>query len=147
MKQHFAAVVKNLKPLAKHAEKKGVTLCIEPLNRFETDFLNTVDQGLEMIADVGSPALGLLLDTFHMNIEESDIPAALRLAGDKVGHVHFADTNRRAVGMGHLDVAPIAAALREIDYNGYISAEVLPLPDGGSAASQTIESFRKFFPR
>ena len=82
-----------------------------------------------------------------MNIEERDIAGALRIAGDKVGHIHFADTNRLAVGWGHLDVPPIVAALRDIHYDGFISAEVLPAPDGEAAARQSIESFRKFFPR
>jgi sugar phosphate isomerase/epimerase len=88
----------------------------------------------------------LLCDLFHMNIEEPDIAAALRLAGNKVGHVHFADSNRWAVGNGHTDIAPVAAALRDIGYTGYLSGEILPLPDSDSAAKKTIESFRKFFP-
>ncbi|HYR59694.1 MAG TPA: sugar phosphate isomerase/epimerase family protein, partial [Chthoniobacteraceae bacterium] len=71
-KQQFDLVVKSLKPLAKYAEQKGVTLCIEPLNRFETDFLNTCDQGLKLIKAVGSKAVTLHLDTFHMNIEEKN---------------------------------------------------------------------------
>src|SRR5689334_2673117 len=68
--RQWKTVVKHLKEITKYAEKKGVTICLEPLNRFETDFINTADQGLKMIADVGSPALKLHLDTFHMNIEE-----------------------------------------------------------------------------
>ena len=78
-----------------------------------------------------------------MAIEETDIAAALRLAGPKLGHVHFADSNRRAIGFGHTDVAPIAAALRDIGYAGYLSAEILPLPDAEIAAAQTMVSFRK----
>ena len=85
----------------------------------------------------------LLCDLFHMNIEEADLAAALRLAGPKVGHVHFADSNRRAVGLGHTDMRPIMSALREIGYAGYLSAEVLPLPDSQSAAAQTITAFRQ----
>ncbi|MEO6785243.1 MAG: sugar phosphate isomerase/epimerase family protein, partial [Chthoniobacteraceae bacterium] len=80
-KKEFALVVKNLKPLAKYAEKKGVTLCIEPLNRFETDFLNTTDKGLKLIKAVGSNAVKLHLDTFHMNIEEKNQAAAIVKAG------------------------------------------------------------------
>jgi sugar phosphate isomerase/epimerase len=82
-----------------------------------------------------------------MNIEEGDIAASLRSAGSRVGHVHFADTNRRAVGLGHLDVGPIAEALREIGYAGYVSAEVLPLPDAATAARQTMTSFQRWCPR
>jgi sugar phosphate isomerase/epimerase len=82
-----------------------------------------------------------------MNIEEADIAAALRLAGPKVGHVHFADSHRWAVGFGHTDIAPIAASLHEIGYDGFISGEIFPLPDSDTAASKTIESFKKYFPR
>jgi sugar phosphate isomerase/epimerase len=77
-----------------------------------------------------------------MNIEEADPAAALREAGTLVGHVHFADSNRRAVGLGHTEIEPIISALREIDYTGYLSAEILPLPDAATAARQTMESFR-----
>ena len=84
----------------------------------------------------------LLCDLFHMNIEEADLAAALRRAGPLVGHVHFADSNRRAIGFGHTDLAPIIAALRDIGYAGYLSAEILPLPDSDAAAAQTIASFR-----
>jgi sugar phosphate isomerase/epimerase len=87
----------------------------------------------------------LLCDLFHMNLEEADIAAALRLAGPRLGHVHFADSNRRAIGLGHTDVAPIAAALKDIGYAGYVSAEVLPLPDATTAARQTMASFRQWF--
>jgi sugar phosphate isomerase/epimerase len=80
-----------------------------------------------------------------MNLEEADIAAALRLAGPRLGHVHFADSNRRAIGLGHTDLAPIAAALKDIGYAGYVSAEVLPLPDAATAARQTMASFRQWF--
>jgi sugar phosphate isomerase/epimerase len=76
-----------------------------------------------------------------MNIEETDIAAALREAGPLLGHVHFADSNRHAIGLGHTAMPPIIAALREIGYTGYLSAEILPHPDPGTAARQTIESF------
>ena len=82
-----------------------------------------------------------------MNIEESDIAGALLTAGSQVGHVHFADSNRRAAGFGHTDFAPIAAALRDIGYDGYVSAEVLPWPDAERAAEQTMAAFRQHFPR
>ena len=78
-----------------------------------------------------------------MNIEEQNLAESLRQTGALVGHVHFADSNRRAIGLGHTDIAPIAAALRDIGYAGYLSAEILPLPDAETAASQTMASFRK----
>src|ERR1051326_7634625 len=79
-KQQWKAVINNLRDLCDYAEAKGRQVCLEPLNRFETDFINTCDQGLQMIKDVGSPALKLHLDTFHMNIEEKDQGKAIRKA-------------------------------------------------------------------
>jgi sugar phosphate isomerase/epimerase len=70
----------------------------------------------------------------------------IRKVGGRIGHVHFADSNRRAIGFGHTDAAAVAAALRDISYDGYISAEILPLPDSDTAAQQTITSFRQYFP-
>jgi sugar phosphate isomerase/epimerase len=78
-----------------------------------------------------------------MNIEEADLAAAFRAAGPLVGHVHFADSNRRAIGFGHTAVAPALAALREIGYSGYLSAEIIPLPDPLAAATRTIQSFQE----
>jgi sugar phosphate isomerase/epimerase len=80
-----------------------------------------------------------------MNIEESSLADALRAAGPRLGHVHFVDSNRRAAGFGHTDFASVAQALRELSYQGYLSAEVLPWPDGETAAKQTIASFRRWF--
>ncbi len=113
---HFKLVVKNLKQLAKHAEKKGVLLCVEPLNRFETDFLNTCDQGLRLVKAVNSPAVKLHLDTFHMNIEEANPAAAIRLAGDKLGYFHIGESNRGYLGDGVIDFDAIFDALIDIDY-------------------------------
>ncbi len=113
---HFKLVVKNLKQLAKHAEKKGVLLCVEPLNRFETDFLNTCDQGLRLVKAVNSPAVKLHLDTFHMNIEEKNQAAAILKAGKHLGHFHACGTDRGVPGGDSLDWKPIVAALRKIGY-------------------------------
>ena len=79
-----------------------------------------------------------------MNIEEIDVPASIRAGNTTIGHVHFVDSNRRPVGCGHLDVAPVIRALREIGYKGYLSAEALPWPDPFQAAQQTIQAFRYF---
>jgi sugar phosphate isomerase/epimerase len=77
-----------------------------------------------------------------MNIEETDLAASIRTAGKHVGHVHYADSNRRAMGLGHTDPKPIVSALKEIGYTGHLSAEIFPLPDSISAAKQTIQSIR-----
>lgn len=122
-KQHFDLVVKNLKPLAKYAEQKGVQLCIEPLNRFETDFLNTCDKGLKLIKAVGSKAVKLHLDTFHMNIEEKNSAAAILKAGKNLAHFHACGCDRGTPGGDHIDWKPIVAALKKIGYKGDIVIE------------------------
>jgi len=119
----FKTVVKNLKPLAKYAEKKGVQLCIEPLNRFETDFLNTCDQGLKLVKAIGSKAVTLHLDTFHMNIEEKNQAAAVLKAGKLLGHFHACGSDRGTPGGDHIDWAPIVAALKKIGYKGDVVIE------------------------
>jgi len=129
-----------LSVLSAHANQFGLPLFYEPLNRYETDQANTLAQGLETIQGIEN--VRLLADFFHMNIEESDIGNAIRTAGPLIGHVHFADSNRMAVGLGHLDIAPAMSALREIRYSGYLSAEVFPKPDPKAAAAQTILAFR-----
>jgi D-psicose/D-tagatose/L-ribulose 3-epimerase len=122
-KQQFDLVVKNLKPLARYAEQKGVRLCIEPLNRFETDFLNTCDQGLKLIKAIGSKAVGLHLDTFHMNIEEKNQAAAILKAGKNLVHFHACGSDRGTPGGDHIDWKPIVKALKKIKYKGDIVIE------------------------
>jgi sugar phosphate isomerase/epimerase len=136
-------LLKYLEDISRHAEKYGVPLLYEPLNRYETDLINDLSDGVRLVAHCGG-RVKLLADLFHMNIEETDLAAAIRDAGPHVGHVHFADSNRRAAGFGHTDFAPVVAALKEMGYSGYLSAEVLPLPDSEAAAKQTIESFRQY---
>jgi sugar phosphate isomerase/epimerase len=136
-----------LNELGDCAAKNKVPLLYEFLNRYETNLFNTAEDSMAFLRMFHTQNVKLLCDLFHMNIEERDLAGALRLVGHKLGHVHFVDTNRRAVGWGHLDAAAVAQALRDIGYDGYVSAEVLPLPDSEAAARQTIESFRKYFPR
>ncbi len=132
--------------LADHAKQYRAPLLFEPLNRYETNFISTVDAGLDLLKKAGSDNGRLLCDLFHMNIEEQDIAASLRQAGKSLGHVHLADSNRRAAGGGHTDFAPIAKALRETGYNGFVSAEAMAGPGGpDEAAKMTIAAFRKFF--
>jgi D-psicose/D-tagatose/L-ribulose 3-epimerase len=122
-KAQFALVVQNLKPLAQHAQKKGVTLCIEPLNRFETDFLNTCDQGLALVKAVNSPAVKLHLDTFHMNIEEKNQAAAILKAGKHLAHLHACGCDRGTPGGDHIDWKAIVGALKTIGYRGDVVIE------------------------
>jgi D-psicose/D-tagatose/L-ribulose 3-epimerase len=122
-KQEWALVVKNLKELAAYARAKGVTICIEPLNRFETDFLNTCDQGLRLVRAVKSPAVKLHLDTFHMNIEEKDQAAAIRKAGKLLGHFHACGSDRGTPGGDHIAWPSIVKALKAVGYKGDVVIE------------------------
>lgn len=122
-KKEWALVVKNLRLLAGYAESRGVTICIEPLNRFETDFLNTCAQGLSLVKAVNSPAVKLHLDTFHMNIEEKDLGVAIRQAGKHLGHFHACGSDRGTPGGDHTDWPGIARALKVVGYRGDIVIE------------------------
>jgi sugar phosphate isomerase/epimerase len=129
--------------LDEHARDLDTTLLYEPLNRYETNLVNTLGDAVQLLGGIGADNVKILADLYHMNIEETSIPDAIRNAGSRIGHVHFADSNRRAAGLGHTDFLPIIAALVEIGYDGYLSAEVLPLPDSDTAARQTIAMFRQ----
>lgn len=122
-KQQWKTVVKHLKTLCEYAEKRGVQICLEPLNRFETDFINTCDQALKMIKAVGSPALKLHLDTFHMNIEEKCQGEAIRKAGRLLGHFHACGSDRGTPGNDHIRWDCIAAALKKTGYDGDVVIE------------------------
>lgn len=130
--QH-AGAIEAIAACARYAVHCGVPLYLEPINRYETNFINTVADGLEILDTINEPEIKLLLDTFHMNIEEYDLAAALRCAGDRLGYVHFADSNRQAPGRGHIDFLPLLQTLREMDFPGRITAEILPLPDDETA--------------
>jgi len=105
-----------------------VKLALEPLNRYETRLANTVEEALRLIERVGADNLGVLVDTFHANIEERRIGEAFRRAGDRLFHVHLADSNRWAPGQGHLDFAEVWEALEAISYKGCLVIEALPQP-------------------
>jgi sugar phosphate isomerase/epimerase len=126
-----------------YAASVGVDVSIEPWNRYETYFLNRLDQAVELWRDTGLSNGGVMGDTFHMNIEEDSIPDALRRARGLLNHVHLADSNRAVAGRGHTDFRPILRALLDIEYDGYLSFEVMA-PSGdpmGVPAGAGPESF------
>ena len=143
--QAFDWLREHLEQLGPRAHALGVPLLFEPLNRYETNLVKSVADGLELIKPLRTKNVKLLVDLFHANIEETSIADALRLAGHDLGHVHFADSNRQAIGLGHTDFAPIAEALDGIGFGGYVSAEIIPLPNEETAAKQTMASFKKWF--
>lgn len=142
-KDQYSRAIELLGGHARYASRCGVSLLIEPLNRYETNFLNTVSDALGAIREIGADNVGVLADTFHMNIEESSMSDALRLAGQNLGHVQFADSNRCAAGQGHINFHKLAEVLRDIGYSGYVSAEILPIPDSWIAAEQSINYFHQ----
>ncbi len=133
-----------LNELGEHAREAGTLLFYEPLNRYETNMVNTAAAGVELLDTLATRNVKLLSDLFHMNIEETDIAQALRHGGEHIGHIHFVDSNRRPAGCGHMSYEPIVAALRDVAYSGYLSAEALPWPDSDAAAKQTIDAYRKY---
>ena len=134
-----------LEDLGEHARQYDVPLLYEPLNRYETDLIVTIDAGASLLGSLSTGNVRLLADLFHMNIEETDLADAIRAGGPRIGHLHFVDSHRRPAGTGHLNFTPIAEALVEIGYSGYASAEAFPLPGPEAAAEQTIVTFRKVF--
>ena len=141
--QALAWLGEALDELGDHAVQQGQPLLYEPLNRFETNLFNRLADTAAWLRTLRTKNVRILADLFHMNIEEADIPAAIADAGDLIGHVHFADSNRRAVGLGHTDIRAAYAALDKIGYDGFLSAEILPLPDAETAARETMRSFQK----
>jgi sugar phosphate isomerase/epimerase len=124
-----------------------VRLALEPLNRYETDLVHTIQEGLVLLRQVGSNHLGLLLDTFHMNIEEPLIEDSIKRAAEHIFHFHVADSNRWYPGGGHLDFTSILDALRSTGYTGWISGEFMPLPDADTAAKQCITHLHNCLPK
>jgi sugar phosphate isomerase/epimerase len=139
-------LVEALHHCAAAAAPEGVGLCLEPLNRYETDLIHDVADGLALNEQVGADNLGLLLDTFHMNIEEPDPAAAIRAAGERLFHFHVADSNRWYPGAGHIDFGHLLAVLERIGYTGYVSGEFMPRPDADTAAEQAIAHLRSVAP-
>lgn len=134
-----------LNQLGSHAGFLGVPLIYEPLNRYETNLLNTLETGATFLDSLKTQNVKLLADLFHMNIEETDMAESIYQFGSYIGHVHFADSNRRPIGFGHTEMADIASALKEIGYSGFVSAEAFPFPNPDDAARQTMLSFKKHF--
>lgn len=116
-------LVKHLKNLADYAHDKGVVLCVEPLNRFETSFINTTEQVIEVIDRVDHEACKVLLDTFHMNIEEKSLGDAIRACGPRLGHFHACENDRGAPGSGNVTWFEVAAALHDVHYDGAVVIE------------------------
>jgi 5-keto-L-gluconate epimerase len=138
----LAELARIMRRAGDRAAQAGVRIALEPLNRFEGDLLNNVAEGLAFLNELNHPAVGLLVDTFHVNIEESSWTEPFRQAmqAGKLFHVHLGDNNRLPPGRGLIDFAAILAALQESGYTGWLSAELLGKPDPDTAGQQTIDN-------
>lgn len=132
--------IKSMKEIIKTAENCGVTYCVEAVNRFETCLINTAEEALKYVDEVGSPNIGVLLDTYHMNIEENNIGDAIRFTGNKLTSFHTGENNRTAPGRGHLNWDEIFGALSEIGYKGRIVSE--PFVMQGGEVGRDIHVYR-----
>jgi D-psicose/D-tagatose/L-ribulose 3-epimerase len=136
--------LKSMREAVKVAEDEGVSFNVEVVNRFEQFLLNTCDEALEYVARVGSPNLKILLDTYHMNIEEDDICAAIRKAGSSLGHLHIGENNRKPPSYGHIPWQGIGETLRSMEYNGSIVMEPFLVP--GGEVGRDIKVWRDLMP-
>ena len=143
--QSMAYLVHAIRQCAAAAEGSSVRFALEPMNRYETDLVHSAAEGLELVEKVGADNFGLLLDTFHMNIEEPDICASIRGCGQRIFHFHVADSNRWHPGAGHLDFRSILEELSKTGYQGFVSGEFMPRPDADTAAERGITHLRKVF--
>jgi len=136
--QSMEYLVEALQECSAAAAPHGVKYALEPLNRYETDLIHTVADGLDLIDRVGADNFGLLLDTFHMNIEEPSMEESIRACSDRIFHFHVADSNRWHPGAGHIDFKSVLDTLFATGYDGWISGEFMPVPDADTGAQRSI---------
>ncbi len=140
-RNNFELFKKSLKECLKYAEKKKVTIALEPINRYETEMINKVEEAASLMEEMESEHLKIMADTFHMNIEERSIEETIRIFGKNFVHFHIADSNRYAPGYGHIDFRVVIGALRETGYDRALSAEILA-DDVENSLKQTIKHIR-----
>ena len=136
-------LVEGLRQSCAAAEPEGVRIALEPICRYETSLVNNTEEGLDLLERIGAENIGLLLDTFHMNIEEPVIDESIRACGDRIFHFHVADSHRWYPGSGHLDFASLLDTLYSTGYEGYVSGEWLPNPDADTSAEKGIAFLRQ----
>ncbi len=137
-KDEWDRAVEGLQQVARRAAALGVTLCVEPLNRFETYFLNTQEDAAHFIDEIGEPNVRVHFDTFHANIEERNPVQALKALATRVGHVHISENDRGIPGSGHVDWRGTMLALKEIGYNGWLTIESFAQPEPQLASAACI---------
>jgi sugar phosphate isomerase/epimerase len=128
--------------VAEHGQSRGVRVLLEPQCRFQVNCLNSVTETIPFLRELGHPNLGIVADTFHMNIEDVSLPASLMAAKEYVTHVHFADSNRGYPGAGHINFREVLEALELMGYKRFITMEMDQRPDSPTAASRAIRTIR-----
>ena len=128
---------------AEWTAENDIPLLIEPINRYETNWIHTAEEGCRVLNKIGIPSVKLLLDTFHMNIEEANIVETIKKTGERIGYIHFADNTRHPPGKGQTNFRAILDALEEIDYSGPVVTEALPLPDDKTAVMNTAQFWKE----
>ncbi len=136
-------LVESFKGVCEYAGKMEVAMAVEPINKKETCFLNTVQETFDFFKNFKTAPLNILLDTYHMNIEEADMAGAIRKSKEKIAHVHLADSNRLCPGRGTIDFNRVIKELKLVGYEGYLSAEIIPLPDFETCAREYISNIRR----
>lgn len=130
--------------LAEYAAPHGVKIVLEPINVLQAAYIHTAQEGIAMVKRVNHGNFGLMLDAYHMNIEDVDIYDSIRQAKPYLWFIHFTDNNRHWPGSAHLDIERMVAVLEEIHYEGFVSLEILPWPDPDTAARSSIKSLRRY---
>ena len=143
----YDANLKVAELLGKAAEKAGVLVILEPLNRYETPVLNTLEQGMVMVEKVGHPSVKLMADFFHMHIEETDNAAAIKKAARYLANIHLADSNRCLPGTGHTDFAPGFAALKKAKYKFYLGMECSAGPNPAEGIPKSVKFLQELWAR
>ena len=137
-KDEWNYAVECFQELGPTLEKNGVTFALEPLNRYETYFLNTAEDAAELCRQINHPHVGILFDTYHANIEEKSIPAAIKVAGPYLRHFHSCENDRGIPGTGHIDWPAVFGALRSVRYNGWLTIESFGFSLGALSAAASI---------
>jgi len=136
-------LIAGLKEICETASDRGITILVEPLNRFLGQLLNTFDEASEIVNAVGTPNIKLMGDLFHMNIEERSIEDSIRKSAELLKYLHVNDSNRLAPGEGHLNFEKILSALNAISYSGYITVEIIPKPSPDDALTKSIRYLKE----
>lgn len=142
--KYMKRLAKNLKILAEYASEKGVRIYLEVINRYEVNVFTTAKETVDFLEEYNVSNCYVHLDTFHMNIDETDPIEAIKTCGEKLGYMHFADNTRRYPSSGQINFKKILKVLEDIDYAGYISVECLPYPDGKTAAVKAVDYLKSF---